>query len=93
MPGPISRVDIDTGRDPREIRVPTGTLQCRDVKVAKAEGYMQSSPLTDAMGCQKKIARQIVNREADYILAVKENQRRLLEDVTRPVFLWAENRS
>ena len=51
-----------------------------------------SSPLTDAMGCQKKIARQIVNREADYILAVKENQRRLLEDVTRPVFLWAENR-
>ena len=32
----------------------------------------------DAMGCQKKIARQIVNREADYILAVKENQGRLL---------------
>ena len=35
----------------------------------------------DAMGCQKKIAQQIVNREADYILAVKENQGRLLADV------------
>ena len=35
----------------------------------------------DAMGCQKKIARQIVGQEADYVLAVKENQGRLLEDV------------
>ena len=35
----------------------------------------------DAMGCQKQIARQIVNREADYVLAVKKNQGRLLEDV------------
>ncbi len=34
-----------------------------------------------AMGCQKRIARQIVSREADYVLAVKENQGRLLEDV------------
>ena len=35
----------------------------------------------DAMGCQKKIAWQIVGQEADYVLAVKENQGRLLEDV------------
>ena len=28
----------------------------------------------DAMGCQVKIARQIVNAEADYVLAVKGNQ-------------------
>ena len=35
----------------------------------------------DAMGCQKKIAQQIVSQDADYVLAVKENQRRLLEDV------------
>lgn len=28
----------------------------------------------DAMGCQKKIAAQIVAQQADYILAVKENQ-------------------
>ncbi len=35
----------------------------------------------DAMGCQKKIARQIVSQEADYVLAVKENQGRPLEDV------------
>ena len=35
----------------------------------------------DAMGCQKSIARQIVDKKADYILAVKENQPLLLEDI------------
>lgn len=29
----------------------------------------------DAMGCQKEIATAIVNKDADYILAVKENQK------------------
>ena len=35
----------------------------------------------DDMSCQKKIAQRIVSREADYVLAVKKNQGRLLEDV------------
>ena len=35
----------------------------------------------DAMGCQKAIAQTIREREADYCLAVKENQPTLLEDV------------
>ena len=35
----------------------------------------------DAMGCQKKIAQGIVSQGADYVLAVKENQGRLLADV------------
>lgn len=35
----------------------------------------------DAMGCQRTIAEQIVERKADYILAVKENQGHLLEEV------------
>jgi len=35
----------------------------------------------DAMGCQRSIARQIVEKNADYILAVKENQPHLLEDI------------
>jgi predicted transposase YbfD/YdcC len=33
----------------------------------------------DAIGCQKKIARAIVNRNADYVLALKENQGHLHE--------------
>jgi predicted transposase YbfD/YdcC len=37
----------------------------------------------DAMGCQKEIATQIVEKEGDYLLAVKENQPRLLEDIQR----------
>ncbi|MDX1687956.1 MAG: ISAs1 family transposase [Candidatus Promineifilaceae bacterium] len=36
----------------------------------------------DAMGCQTEIAEQIVEQGADYVLAVKENQPHLLEDMT-----------
>lgn len=43
----------------------------------------------DAMGCQKEIARQIVETQADYLLAVKENQGQLYEDV-RDLFEGAE---
>jgi predicted transposase YbfD/YdcC len=39
----------------------------------------------DAMGCQKDIAQQIRGAGADYVLAVKENQPRLLEDIQAAV--------
>lgn len=35
----------------------------------------------DAMGCQKTIAQAITDKGADYILAVKENQGHLLDDI------------
>ncbi|CAN5325734.1 ISAs1-like element ISEc26 family transposase [soil metagenome] len=35
----------------------------------------------DAMGCQKKIAKQILDNKADYILMVKDNQKELKEQV------------
>lgn len=35
----------------------------------------------DAMGCQKEIAKKIVEGQADYVLALKENHPDLLEDV------------
>ena len=35
----------------------------------------------DAMGCQKEIARQIADQEADYVLALKGNQGTLHKDV------------
>lgn len=35
----------------------------------------------DAMGCQKDIAAKIISKEADYMLAVKENQPTLLAEV------------
>jgi predicted transposase YbfD/YdcC len=35
----------------------------------------------DAMGCQKEIAQQIVAGGGDYLLAVKDNQPNLLEDI------------
>jgi predicted transposase YbfD/YdcC len=35
----------------------------------------------DAMGCQREIAQQIVEQDADYVLALKENQETLYHDV------------
>jgi predicted transposase YbfD/YdcC len=35
----------------------------------------------DAMGCQKTIAQKILDRGADYILTVKDNQEHLLQDI------------
>lgn len=35
----------------------------------------------DAMGCQKEIAEKIIEKEADYILAVKQNQKLLYEQI------------
>jgi predicted transposase YbfD/YdcC len=35
----------------------------------------------DAMGCQKDIAEKIIARQADYVLAVKQNQEHLLDDI------------
>ncbi len=48
------------------------------LKVLLLEGCIVT---IDAMGCQKKIAKQIINKNADYILAVKENQKDLYEDI------------
>jgi predicted transposase YbfD/YdcC len=36
----------------------------------------------DAMGCQKEIAATVRDQKADYVLAVKENQPHLYEDIT-----------
>ena len=36
---------------------------------------------TDAMGCHPQIAQQIVDSDADYVLALKANQGQLYEDV------------
>lgn len=37
----------------------------------------------DALGCQTEIAKKIIERGADYVLALKENQGNLYEDVVR----------
>ena len=44
----------------------------------------------DAMGCQQDIARKIIKEEANYILAVKENQKQLHQDI-KDEFRFAKN--
>jgi predicted transposase YbfD/YdcC len=45
----------------------------------------------DAMGCQTAIAEKIVERGADYVLTVKENQPHLLEDIQQSFVQASEN--
>jgi predicted transposase YbfD/YdcC len=45
----------------------------------------------DAMGCQTAIATQIVRRGADYVLAMKDNQKNLHQDI-RETFAWGRAR-
>src|ERR1700750_1753396 len=35
----------------------------------------------DAMGCQREIAKKIIDKKADYVLALKGNQGSLREDI------------
>jgi len=44
----------------------------------------------DAMGCQTKIAEMIIEKEAEYVLALKDNQGNLFED-TRKLFADLES--
>src|SRR3954470_18908068 len=48
------------------------------LRVLDLEGALVS---IDAIGCQKGIAEQIRLQKADYLLAVKENQERLFQDI------------
>jgi predicted transposase YbfD/YdcC len=45
----------------------------------------------DAMGCQKAIAKKIVDAGADYVLAVKDNQPHLLEDIQESIAKALDN--
>ena len=42
---------------------------------------MNSVVTTDALGCQKKIAEKIIEKQADYVLMVKDNQKNLKIDI------------
>lgn len=44
----------------------------------------------DAMGCQEDIATKIIDKHADYLLAVKENQKQLYQDIIDE-FRFAQN--
>jgi predicted transposase YbfD/YdcC len=45
----------------------------------------------DAMGCQKDIAQKITEEQGDYVLAVKENQGHLYEDIEHMCQLYLNN--
>jgi len=43
----------------------------------------------DAMGCQKNIAKAIIDAKAAYLLALKDNHKTLCEDVS----LWLDTKT
>jgi len=48
------------------------------IKILKISGAIVT---IDAMGCQKEIAKEIIKKDADYVLALKGNQKKFFEDV------------
>jgi len=64
---------VATEQKSNEITAIPNLLDCIDV-----EGAIIS---IDAMGCQKEIAEKIVSKKADYLLAVKDNQKNLHEEI------------
>lgn len=59
------------------------------IKLLELEGCIVT---IDAMGTQKQIAKQIIERNADYILALKDNQGNLFADVQQ-IFAHAQSRN
>jgi predicted transposase YbfD/YdcC len=57
------------------------------LKLLDVNGYIVS---VDAIGCQKELAAQIVEQGGEYLLALKENQAHLQEDV-QSLFEWADH--
>lgn len=64
---------VATEQKSNEITAIPNLLDCIDV-----EGAVIS---IDAMGCQKDIAEKIVSKKANYLLAVKDNQKNLHEEM------------
>lgn len=58
------------------------------LQILDLEGALVS---IDAMGCQKDIAQQIREQKADYLLAVKENQERLFQDIEAMFLDFTDN--
>ncbi len=50
-------------------------------KLLEILAIKEATVTIDAMGCQEAIAKSIIKKDAQYILAVKENQKSLLEDI------------
>ena len=50
------------------------------IKVLELSGSIVT---IDAIGCQKEIVKQIVKKEADYVIAVKSNQKNLAKNIER----------
>jgi predicted transposase YbfD/YdcC len=66
---------VATDAKSNEITAIPGLLELLDLKGAVVT--------IDAMGCQKEIAADIIDKEGEYLLAVKENQPHLYEDIGR----------
>jgi predicted transposase YbfD/YdcC len=74
---------VKTDEKSNEITAIPELLQLIDVK--------GSIVTIDAMGCQQKIAKEIIAQEGDYVLSLKENQETLYRDVAS-IFMKGEER-
>ena len=65
-----------------QLKVEDKANEIKAIPILLESLLLENSIVTiDAMGCQREIAKKIVSKKADYILAVKENQINLYEDI------------
>jgi predicted transposase YbfD/YdcC len=68
-----------------DLRSSSHTSKCNEIKAVEQLLNLleiEGSIITlGAMGCQREIARQIIEKKADYILAVKLNQAKLYQEI------------
>jgi len=73
-------------------KVEEGENEIVAIPALLAQLYLKGCIVTlDAIGCQQEIAQQIVDQQAEYVLALKANQPQLYQDVVE-WFAWAEQR-
>lgn len=78
----------DQGLALGQLRVDDKSNEITAIPKLIKEIVVKGSVLTiDAMGCQKQIVSEIVNQQADYIIAVKGNQKSLQEAIKDTVSL------
>ena len=77
----ISLGQIKTEEKSNEITAIPELLEALDIK--------ECIITIDAMGCQKTIASKIIDKEADYVLAVKNNHMHLYKEIEHFFTIWS----
>jgi len=83
IPSVVSAWAVENGLVLGQLRVPEKTNEIQAVPTLLRVLELAGCIVTiDAMGCQRSIAREVIEADADYVLALKGNHERVREEVS-----------